>query len=787
MSTSHPITQTTEQVSATGVSASLLTFFVSAVFAMFAGVIYAFAANGMPLLYFSVWTTILFGTVIGVIVAKAGQTFGLSDRVFLGLCAICAGMVGMYFAWAFDAIARMGPPAEPMLNPFKLFLYIWVFFFKGTYTLERLTAFKSDTVVSGFPLLLIWSGEFLIVLLTSWIPSQRPAERISFSQLPLLRRELTELANRRRTYVVRMVGAVVILFFLFLAYRAAVALRTQYNFGQVLGWQQFMGIGGDIFAGIAPTLFYTIQVLMPALCCASVTSEKENNTIGTLLLTKLSPTTIVLEKLGSRIIPMLTLILITFPVLAYVFTLGGVDTNMLIATLWLLLCECLLFASIAIMCSAWFPTTVSSFIWSYVIIAILAALTLSLGMQTFVPSAIWRSSFSMPQRMMATMGFGGGGTGGASTHWLIMVSRSVPSLYATFLFVFIARFVLVRRAFVSHSSVLLKVFRKVDGFFKELNERTTGGIELVADSNPLPGTDPVAWRERNKKSLGKARYLFRMLVALEIPTLFVCAATAIGSSQRLFYELYVLETLIWMLAVLVITVKGATLFSSERSKQTIEPLLASPMSAVEMVNQKIAGMRRLIIVMAVPILTVNLTHFLLNIGSSRFFSAGTARPAIYFAACVFSVFTLLYLIAWISTGIGLKVQAQTKAVLAAVSVISMWAILPMVFSTLFDRPGGLIYEFVFSFSPASLIVAVERFLVERYSDFSSYGPEADAAAIMFWVCARAVAYGFCLLCTVFVVQWLSPRLLNRRESPPSARSIPATMPTTAPALEGSRS
>lgn len=610
-----------------------------------------------------------------------------------------------------------------------------------------------------------------------------------FPELPLLRRELTELANRRRTYLVRVIGAIVILFFLFFAYQRAVAQRTRFTGGNSVSWQQLMGIGGDIFAEVAPTLFITIQVLMPALCCASVTAEKEKNTIGTLLLTKLSPASIILEKLGSRMVPMLTLLLITFPVLAYVFSLGGVDTNMLIATLWLLLCECLLFASIAIMCSSWFPTTVSSFIWSYVIIAVLAAMTLSLGMQTFVPSAIWRSVYSFDVRMMNFGPFGMmPGTPGGTVPLVILIGRSVPSLFVSGLFVLIARLVLVPRAFASQSSVVLRMFRHIDTFFKALNEHTTGGIELISDSNPLPDNDPVAWRERNKKSLGKARYLFRILVVLEVPTLCICALAAIASSQSYFRELYVLQGLIWALAALVIAVKGATLFSSERSRETIEPLLASPMTAVEMVNQKVVGMRRLLIVMSLPILTVNFTHFLLHIGGSRWSSAGMIRPSVYFFLSVCCVFMLLYLIAWLSTGIGLKIHSQTKSVLFAVSVVAVWAIMPLVIASMVSGlQSSEFWHAIATFSPASLIIGLEQYLLDQYSTGYYVRRDFVQVSFMLWTVLRGLLYMAALIAVISCVRRLSPHLLNRRESESPGLGAYQSSPTVVPAFEGSRS
>ncbi|MFN5585347.1 MAG: hypothetical protein ACK5DR_08610 [Planctomyces sp.] len=112
-------------------------------------------------------------------------------------------------------------------------------------------------------------------------------------ELPLLRRELSELSARRRTYVIRVLGAVVIV------------------------------------AGV-------------------ITMEKERKTLGLLFVTRLSPRVIVLEKPGSRLLPMLTLLLITFPMLAFAYSLGGLDRLWLLATFWLLFRECLLWTPFGI-------------------------------------------------------------------------------------------------------------------------------------------------------------------------------------------------------------------------------------------------------------------------------------------------------------------------------------------------------------------------------------------------------------------------------------------------------
>ena len=150
-----------------------------------------------------------------------------------------------------------------------------------------------------------------------------------------------------------------------------------------------LGIGDNIINAVIPFLFYAIWIIMPALACTALTAEKEGNTMGNLLLTRLSPSKIILEKLGSRLVPMLTILCIAVPMLGYTYTLGGVDTSSLVVAIWLLFCECLLMASIGIMCSSWFTTSVGAFIASYTLVVMLAVSTLVMGMRPWYPSALW--------------------------------------------------------------------------------------------------------------------------------------------------------------------------------------------------------------------------------------------------------------------------------------------------------------------------------------------------------------------------------------------------------------
>lgn len=624
-------------------------------------------------------------------------------------------------------------------------------------------------------------------------------------QMPLLRRELTELANRRRTYLVRVFGAIALLTIVFIVFRSSMArfsgmpgvlggafpggLRGQA--GRVPGSLWALGIGGMVFQDIVPWLFRSIQLLMPALCCGTLTMEKERNTLGTLFLTRLSPFAIILEKLGSRLVPMLTFLLLTFPVLAYVYSLGGVDTNLLIETLWLLLCECLLYASIAMLCSAWFRTTVSAFMCSYVIVLMLLLPSAVLDILALTPYDIWLGRYvedgnPVATLMQSTAAMGMAVVGIDVIGMLGVFVMSLPSLIGAVVFLVLARYFLIRRAFVASSSPLLGLFRVIDRFFVRLNDRTTRGIELIKDTNSLPAFDPIAWRERTRKTLGKARYLFRILTVLEVPTLFVCGLAAIASAGAGFSGLRSLLSMMWVMAGLILTVKASTAISSERSRETIEPLLSTPMTAAQILQEKIAGMRRLMIVLAIPLLSIHLTLLLLHIDLSQILQAGGLSTLIillsYSLLTTFSTFQVMLLLSWVAAGLGMRFHSQTKSVLAAVLLNAAWVLVPLMTGlwiwqwTVYSNSGGQYYDRSSSMAvvvplavtPAGPVLMNEVYLNSASGDrypgrrFLPRVSDSVWGTFLAAVLVLSVQAGLLALCRHLVLRF-APELLNRRD------------------------
>lgn len=509
-------------------------------------------------------------------------------------------------------------------------------------------------------------------------------------ELPLLRRELTELSARKRTYVVRSLGAMVLLaWVLWVSQNVLSAWQQQqqqqrgmWAFGGALGVPaaSLMGAGEVLFPRLVPLLFLAVQLLMPSMVCGSITIEKERNTLGTLFVTRLTPLTIVFEKLLSRLVPMLTFLLLTFPMLAFVYSLGGVDQRVLLATIWLILWECLLYASIGLMCSAWYTTTVGAFVASYVLSAVIFTLIRLNPSLVPTPYVIWQLLMGA---LTGPFGWQSGSimAGAAVTSfaaragqepiWVTFV-LTIPAMLTVVFCVMTTRFLLYRRAFVSQSSLLLRAFRMLDSFFQRLNDRA-GGVQIIADRESYPDEDPVTWREREKKSMGRARYLIRILVVLEFPTLFVCLMSVMYSvNSNTSSGLTPLWLLAWLLALMIVTVKGSTLISSERTRETLDALLSTPMTGRDILLQKVAGMRRLLLVLATPILTVNLTLVMMTVQSGLGVSLANLNQLMWLLAyavlSVFSTWTTLQLLAWLAVLVGSRARAQARSVFTAVTV-----------------------------------------------------------------------------------------------------------------------
>ena len=125
--------------------------------------------------------------------------------------------------------------------------------------------------------------------------------------LPLLTKEMLEQAARKRTDVLRAAFAAAMVLVLAIG---VVEVRTA---GGGLG---IPGRGRELFDALVGVQFFGIYAIIPGIAAGAISVEKERNTLQLLLLTKLGPWTIIFEKLLSRLVPVLMLLLTAVPVMA---------------------------------------------------------------------------------------------------------------------------------------------------------------------------------------------------------------------------------------------------------------------------------------------------------------------------------------------------------------------------------------------------------------------------------------------------------------------------------------
>jgi hypothetical protein len=236
-------------------------------------------------------------------------------------------------------------------------------------------------------------------------------------------------------------------------------------------------------------------------------------------------------------------------------------------------------------------------------------------------------------------------------------------------------------------NILLGTFKRIDRVFHRWNEnRLTRGIVLGGSETSMPEGQPVAWRETQKRSLGRARYLVRVFLALEIPTVVLCFIVAFpGASHRSTNpdSIATILFVLWGIAVLMVAAQSASLIAGEKSHQTLDVLCATPLSGREIVLQKYRAARRLIDVLLAPFCTIFFFHCAMKWNMGWFTPPNRAFDLpLYLVTSLMTIAIYLPLVAWLSVAAGLRIRTQSRAILAATGGLVVWCAAPVLFVTM---------------------------------------------------------------------------------------------------------
>lgn len=596
--------------------------------------------------------------------------------------------------------------------------------------------------------------------------------------LPLLLKELLEQSARRRTYLTRMAYAG--LLFLICLSSLISSLPSGAN------PLNHLGFGLKIYRELVTWQFAGIYVFLPAMVCGALTVEKEQNTLGLLFLTKLGPWTIVFEKLLSGLIPMSCLLLCSVPLMAFSYSLGGIETPSLFAGIWMIAVAVFQIGCITLACSAYCRTSTSALLTSYSTIALL---TFAIGVVDHVLFAdfifdlivqtartfdavrvsaphdypdVYMYAFSPAIQFSnlvdkSVLPFG---------NWSALL-MGIPSLFSGCVALILARLWVVRRAFVPPSNVALTVLRFVDQIFQKLNNSLGRGILIFNEGNSVPDSRPIAWRETHKRALGQFRYLLRVFLLITVPAALLTVMIMIReSAESNLYETSIssIVPLLWLVSALLISVSAAGLISGERSRQTLNVLLATPLNGRRMILEKLAGTNRLIWVCTVPLVACILFdgYWRASLGQRPGSGVRTFQYWEYLVAA-FS-FVLIYprLLAWLSLWIGLKSRTGTRATVIVLIFLVAWCILPIIIVitgiTMFSNGPGTVEHtgamMLLQFSPLALLIQ------------SEFGEFREFCEIPFLpIAINCVWYGTWYLVIRWSILRSADRLLGRMATP----------------------
>lgn len=497
---------------------------------------------------------------------------------------------------------------------------------------------------------------------------------VPIPSFPLLVKELIESASRKRTYWTRSAYAVVV----FGAF--AVLYLQQAAQYRDLGQMGMLGRGGGIFDSLVWLQMTGVLLVMPALSAGAFAREKERGSLVLLLLTPMTRWDLVLQKWLSRQIEMACYVLSAMPLIVITYAYGGYTTAHFWTGIGALFGVSMQIGALALLMSAWCRTTVSALVATYVTMVLLHGIDVagdSLLMGSSIPSlsALDLLRHDHDHEAWST---------------LLPMLVTVPGL------LLMTRLVLTRRALTTSGTNWLHTYMR---WF----DRTLGRVAVrrAATVHALPGEDPVAWRERSRRALTSWPSLLRMLLPIEILVVSAIATIGLSCDERTASKLLILLFSVLLgMAVLALLVLGACLFANERTGQTLEVLLTTPLSPKDMVAQKMRGLENIFWALLIVLVTAVVAMFV------ALPMAGAGALAMF----VFTTFLLppyMFFTVWI----GLVIPHTHRALVTAmvgVLALALGSILTLV------ALGAL-------FAPLALIVPIGYLILMRWLRERCYG------------------------------------------------------------------
>ena len=537
-------------------------------------------------------------------------------------------------------------------------------------------------------------------------------------EAPLLAKDLIEQAAQKRTYILRVLYGGVLF-----------SLGLYYLYGNFTpdasAVSASLGAGRVLFETVIFCQLIGIYLLLPVLVSGSITQEKERGSLALLLLTHLRPTSILLEKLVARSIPMISMLIVSLPILAVAYAHGGISYDDIAGGALMLLVTTLHMGAFCVFCSAYCRSSLGALIATYLLYFPVGWIAL-LPLQPLIWIGIATSGSDAIHSTFSTWAIYESSTDNYTSAIIISAAWSLSAV----LFLIFARVQLVRRAFLPPRNFLLDLFRRLDNWFDALNREYFRGRHILRPIG-LPKLRPVAWRELTRRSIGQPAHLIRAFIVLESPVVLACYPSL--DHVRLLRITDALLAFGWILGGVVVAAIAASAFHTERNRRTLSILLTTPLSTREVIHQKWMAILPFSGVFGVVLLSI------LSFKSYYLFQRYPDGVwAQYLAASIVAMFVLLFMVSWLSLWVGIRTPNLFRAFLTMTLVFAFWIILPAATTLSGLRELTAAESIILSLaSPAWIITTIDDTFVSRSPQLPG-GLLGGVFSILWWTGVAAL-------------------------------------------------
>jgi ABC-type transport system involved in multi-copper enzyme maturation permease subunit len=412
---------------------------------------------------------------------------------------------------------------------------------------------------------------------------------------PIMDKELRVMARRKRSYLVRFLYLVVML--LVVAVPWAQMMRGG---SSNAAWRvsQMSQIGITLTLILTWMQFLSAQLLAVVFLSSAISDEIYHKTLGVLMTTPITGFQIVFGKLISRLLSLMILIGLSLPVLGLISLLGGVPWGYVISSFCITLTAALFAGTLSLFISIFQKRA-----YSVIVQTILAMIIWYLGVPVLLG---WLSDWKffmdsqLNQKFLIFLSFSNPYVGFALNQSSAMpVGFHVPMFWPWHCGIVLAESILILllAAKIVRRVALAQIGGQVDrpilaGLWKF---RKQSAFESESDVKLRTVTgQPVFWKETREPWLQGRRRIKTIITAI-IAAAVLVASYGIGIKERYLDEDYtqvIYGIVLFLVGIIETILLSATMITTEREAQSWPILMATPLTAGQVLFGKAAGVVR---------------------------------------------------------------------------------------------------------------------------------------------------------------------------------------------------